>query len=291
MNITSLAAHRGRQSCSPQVRRIALAASIALAMLATGCASSGPRGRGSGDYVRSFEAGRYAEAYDLASKASQKGTGFKRDQAALIAGLSAQALNRNAEAEKFLEPLVTSGDPKVNAEASAALGLVYAEAGKHDQAVELLSKAGRDLEGDQAARAFMYAGDSYKSLGKTSEARGMWSLAQTKVTNDAGLRVRIGDRLSAATTPPTPPGPGTAPIKSPAATQFTVQVGAFSNFTNAQKQLSRFRAYGSPRVVEVNRGGKKLFVVRVGQYNNRTDADRVAKNIGAEAKVMTTAGE
>lgn len=271
------------------ISSLAVIATFVLSFALGGCASGGPRGRGSGDYVKSFEGGRYAEAYELASKASQQGSGFKRDQASLIAGLSAQALNRNTDAEKFLEPLVSNGDPKIASEASAALGLVCAETGKHDKAVDLLAKAGRAMEGDQAARAFMYAGDSYKSLGKATEARGMWSLAQTKVTNDAALRTMIGDRLSAATNPPPAPPAVTKPTKG--ATQFTVQVGAFSNFTNAQKQLARFRAYGSPRVVEITRSGKKLFVVRVGAYANRADADRVAKNIGAEAKVMPMTDE
>jgi cell division protein FtsN len=146
-----------------------------------------------------------------------------------------------------------------------------------------------DAQKLQAARAFMYAGDSYKSLGKATEARGMWSLAQTKVTNDAALRTMIGDRLSAATNPP--PVPPTVAKPAKGSSQYTVQVGAFSNFTNAQKQLARFRAYGSPRVVEITRSGKKLFVVRVGAYGNRADADRVAKNIGAEAKVMPMTDE
>ena len=44
-------------------------------------------------------------------------------------------------------------------------------------------------------------------------------------------------------------------------------------------------------MVLIDRNGKKLFVVRVGNYDQRQDADRVAKTIGAEAKVMTTAGE
>ena len=267
---------------------IPLACLIAVSgWIAPGCASGNSGGRVGGDYVRAFESGRYAEALDQASRAAQQGTGFKRDQANLIAGLSAQALDRNAEAEKYLSPLVKNGDPKVSSEASAALGLLCAEEGRHGEAVDLLAAAGRNLQGDQAARAFMYAGDSYRSLDKETEARGMWALAQTKVTDDAALRVMIGDRLNAAAAKPAVAPPKPAPGK----TQFTVQVGAFSNFTNAQKQLSRFRAYGNPRVVEIDRGGKKLFVVRVGNYDQRQDADRVAKTIGAEAKVMTTAGE
>jgi predicted negative regulator of RcsB-dependent stress response len=256
-------------------------------LLSGGCASSNAtrNAKDSGDYVKAFESGRYALAYDQASKASQEGSGFKRDQAALTAGLAAHALNRNADAERFLTPLTKNSDAKIAAEASATMGLICAETNRHEQATDLLTTAGRSLEGDQAARAFMYAGDSFRSLGKTTEARGMWSLAQTKVTNDASLRVMIGDRLSNSNKPSSQPKPATA------SGQFTVQVGAFSNFTNAQKQVSRFKAYGNPRVVETTRAGKKLFVVRVGTYPTRQAAERVAKNIGPEAKVMAATGE
>ncbi len=75
------------------------------------------------------------------------------------------------------------------------------------------------------------------------------------------------------------------------ATRWTVQVGAFSSFTNAQKQLGRFKAWGLPRVVELNRGGKQLFAVRVGVYTTRAEADRIKASIGKDATVVTTADE
>lgn len=258
---------------------------IAAGVIASGCSSNQSA---KGDYVKAYEGGRYTDAFESASKQATTGTGPKRDQAALIAGLSAQALNRDNDAEKYLGMVVNSPDAKIAGESGAALGLLAVERGQYAEAADLLGTAGRKLEGDNGARAFMYAGDAYKSLGKTSEARGMWSLAQTKVKNDAGLRVMIGDRLNAPIVTPVAPK---APTKA-GATMFTVQVGAFSSYTNAQKQLSRFRAYGSPRVVEVTDSkGKKLFAVRVGTYATRPEAERIKNNIGAEARVMTTAGE
>jgi len=263
-------------------------ATLVIALLAA-CSRDG-KSAGSSDYVKAYDSGRYADAFVGASAAAARGSGVKRDNAALIAGLSAQALNRNAEAEKFLRPLIANPDPVFSGEAGAAVGLIAAEQGDHTQAATLLSAAGRKLQADGAARAFMYAGDSYKSSGKTAEARGMWSLAQTKVATDSSLRVMIGDRLSKATSSPIKPATPVA-AKNAAGNIFCVQVGAFSSFTNAQKQLGRFRSYGAPRVVEVDRGGQTLFTVRVGNYTDRAEADRVAKNIGAEAKVMLATGE
>ncbi|MBS0197091.1 MAG: SPOR domain-containing protein [Planctomycetes bacterium] len=263
----------------------ALLTALAAAFLG-GCSSS--QTSGSANYTEAFKAGRYADAYESASKQATLGSGPKKDQASLIAGLSAHALNRNDDAEKFLTPVVGNADPKMAGEAGAALGLIAAERGQHDKAAEYLTQAGRKLTGDDAARAFLYAGDSYKSLGKTTEARGMWSLAQTNVVNDSALRVMIGDRLSAAATPPPP---AASPNKAAAATRYSVQVGAFSNYTNAQAQVSRYRAYGAARVVETHKNGKKLFVVRVGTYATKAEADRVKKTIGSSAVVVTTAGE
>lgn len=290
-------------------RRLAVVASAILAatLVATvgvtlgatlgGCAGSARSGA-SGDYTKAYESGRYTDAFDGASVAAAKGSGIKRDNAALIAGLSAQALNRNADAEKYLRPLIANPNQTLSGEAGAALGLIASERGDHADAAALLSVAGRKLDKDQAARAFMYAGDSYKSAGQHTEARGLWSLAQSKVTNDSSLRIMIGDRLSqtASTAGKSPskvstPAAGKPSAKGNAATPFCVQVGAFSSFTNAQKQLGRFRAYGAPRVVEVDRAGQKLFAVRVGTYTNRAEAESVAKNIGKEAKVMLTTGE
>ncbi len=270
-------------------RSTALVAAALISFAPLGCRAGGA-GSGERDYVRAYDAGRYNEAFDLASKAANRGSGFSRDQAALVAGLSAQALGRADDASKYLTPLVSNPDQKTSGEAAAALGLIAAERGKHADAAEMLATAGRKLNGDHAARAFMYAGDSYKTLGQSEEARGMWSMAQTKVKDDRGLRVMIGDRLNSTNI--APPAP---PIKvnpnQPASARFCVQVGAFSSFTNAQKQLGRFRAYGTPRVEEVSRGGKTLFVVRVGNYADRAEADRVAKNIGKEARVMPLTAE
>jgi len=264
-----------------------IVAALALGLIASlgGCSSAQTGSKG--DYVKDYESGRYTEAYDAASKQATQGPAAKRDQAALIAGLSAQALNRDDEAVKYLSQAVENPDPKICGEAGAALGLIASERGDHLEAAEQLAKAGGRLQGDNAARAYMYSGDAYKSLGKTTEAKAMWSLAQTKVEKDAGLRVMIGDRLAAASKPPTPP-PATA--KGPV--RFTVQVGAFSSYTNAQQQLARFRAYGSPRVVEItDKQGRKLFAVRVGSFATRPEADQVKNNIGKEAVITTTAGE
>jgi cell division septation protein DedD len=268
--------------------RLLLAALCAAASLA-GCSGSG--GSAQADYAAAYKNGRYSEAFESASRQATVGSGPRRERASLIAGMSAHALNRNEDAVKFLTPVQNSSDDAIAGEAGATLGLIAAEKMQHEQAAELLVKAGRRLDGDNAARAFMYAGDSYKSLRKDTEARGMWALAQTKVQNDSNLRVLIGDRLRTSTPAATPSQP-TTPSQPGAGVRHTVQVGAFSSFTNAQKQLSRYRSYGNARVVEItSRDGRKLFAVRIGQYATRAEAERVRQAVGEGASLTTTAGE
>lgn len=53
--------------------------------------------------------------------------------------------------------------------------------------------------------------------------------------------------------------------------KFSIQVGAFSTESNAQRYASQFSGYQT-RIREKEIGGRKLFVVLVGEYPNEIDA-------------------
>src|SRR5690606_15622372 len=59
---------------------------LLVAALAGGCAAGG--GSGASGYMASYEAGRYSEAYDAASRVADRRNGAERERAALVAGLS-----------------------------------------------------------------------------------------------------------------------------------------------------------------------------------------------------------
>jgi tetratricopeptide (TPR) repeat protein len=241
-----------------------------------GCASRRATGEGPGGYLESYTAGRYSEAYDRAARAAASGTSEQRDRASLYAGLSAQAINRNDDARRWLEPLVDNRDAVISGSAGAALGLIAAEQNRHDEAARLLSTSSAKLTGNEAARAALYAGDSYRALARTSEARAMYERAAQTVGSDTALRLMIADRLNA------PPPP------SPSRGGWTVQVGAFSNLRNAQVLADRFRSRGQVWVVEVtSRTGQKLHAVRVGQYASRAQADAAARQMGQGARAVS----
>lgn len=250
-----------------------------------GCSSS--HKSGSKDYKTLYENRQYADAYKAAMEAQTEGSSVQREQAALIAGLSAAALNKNDEAERILRPLTKSGDQTVSGKASAQVGLIAYEGNRHSEASELLTDASNKLSGDEGARASLYAGDALRAQGRTSDAKSMYEKAQTQVQNDSTLKVLISDRIAAV-----------SGLNKAGTGGFTVQLGAFSSFQRAQVQADRYRAraqaagLATPRIVQTkNTAGALVYAVRVDRFATRQAADAARTKLGADARVMTTQGE
>lgn len=239
------------------------------------------------DYRELYNQHQYAEAYKAALQAETEGSSVQKEQAALIAGLSAAALGKNDEAQKILRPLLSSGDQTVSGKAAAQLGLIAYQEDRHAEASDLLTQASSKLTGDEAARASLYAGDALRAQGRSSEARASYERAQSQVQNDSTLKVLISDRLAAVTGNQ---AVGTGP--------YTVQLGAFSSFQRAQVQADRYRTraqsagFPSPRIVQTtSQKGAKVYAVRVGRFQNRGAAEVVQRKLGADAQITTASGE
>lgn len=269
---------------------------IGLAFFLAACASGGKKDADQGPpYDQLYSSGKYAQAYEEASKVANSLSGKDKQHAALVAGLSAHALNKNPEAEKWLRPLTTSNDPQVAGESMATLGLILQEQSRHAQAAEMLSNAANKLTGDQAARAALYAGDSYRALGKRDDANKMYELAKSKAEHDNALKVMITDRLAGV--PPPQKGTkiaagsgsrGTTPNAMPQMRggAFTVQVGAFSTPALAQKEAAKFRRWGAPQITPVTKSGQTLYAVRLGSFATKADAENFRRQIGSSARVV-----
>jgi tetratricopeptide (TPR) repeat protein len=259
---------------------------LALAILVLSACSSPPSAKPDTDYVAMFNSGRYADAYDTASRAAGSLRGGNREMAALIAGQSAYRLGRASDAEKWLKPLLDSSSSPVAGRAAATLGSLALERTENRQAGELFKTAASKLSGDDSARALMYAGDALIAQGNKADAMSLYSQARDKVESDVQLRVQIGDRIAQG-------GPGSA--SSPSAARqtgpYTVQVAALSTRAAADKLARSVSHHGTPRVVPLQRNGKTLYSVRVGHYGTRAEADRVRTAIGQGAIVTTTGGE
>jgi len=281
--------------------RLSAALLCAGSLVLVGC-SGAPKGNAaaSGSHVTLFADGQYEQAYDSALEAAGKLRGPRHDEAALIAGLSAHALNRNSEAIRWLGPLEANANRDIAGKANATLGLIAQERSEHTIAAGRLARAAQFLGGDEAARAAMYAGDSYHAIGKTAEAQQAYKLAQARVANDGGLRMMIGDRLAGNI-----PSPGTSLTKAgtpttttgqtkpSAAGGYTVQAGAFSSEATAQREAQRLsdamRGLESVRVVPITRNGKTLYAVHVGRYSTAAAAQTIRQGLGKQAIVASAA--
>lgn len=268
---------------------IVIASSLVASYLLASCASRGPAAKPENlTYVQLFETGQYTAAYELSSREAEKRTGTPHNEAALIAGLSAQALNKNAESVRWLRPLASGTDPVLVGKSNAALGLIAQERGEHEQASQHLLIAGEKLQGDEAARSSMYAGDSLTALGKRDEAVAAYTRAQQQVVNDGGLRIMVGDRLRGVM----PSKIATTPVQPAVApSSLTVQVGAWSNMTTAQHQAQKLAGSTQVRIIPILKDGRRLYAVRVGRFSSREAAEQVKNAIGGSAVVTVATGE
>ena len=256
--------------------RLLSATLLALAIASTlgGCAA---QPSAAADYNTLFAQHRYADSYDAAAKVAGSMHSGRRDQASLVAGLSARALDRTEDAKRWLTTVTNNADPSIAGQASAAMGAIAQEEGRHRDAAALFLTAGSKLSGDDAAHAFMYAGDSLKALQKPAEASAAWEKAKSLVANASDLRVAIGDRLA---------GRGPALAGSSGTGKYTVQTGAFSTLQKARTEARRFTSVAATKTVPIrDKAGRLLYAVQVGRFPTKQAADQFRRGLGRTAFV------
>lgn len=239
-------------------------------------------------YTQLFEQGKFADAQASAASAAKKATITpEREEAMLIAGLAAHARDRSAEAEPYLTALMDSDDEAISGKAEATLGLIALQRGQNEKAAELLGSASEKLQGDQAARAALYAGDAYRAAGKPDEAHEQYEKAQSLARVDTVMKATIEDRLKGD-----PAVKKASGVKSGA---YTLQLGAFTNQPRAQAAADRVRnkaqslSLGSPRLIESTAKGKKVVLVQVGKFGSKQAAESAKARLGQQAFVTAAA--
>lgn len=255
----------------------------ALALLGVGLTLGGCRSSKGSGYMEAYNAGNHTEAYKRASEAATSGPREGRDQAALVAGLSAHSMGNDAEAKRFLQPLAYSSNTEVAGKASATLGLIAEAEGDHAGAARAFEQAGSKLAGDEAARAYLHAGDAYSAAGNKTLAQSMYRRGLTYATGDIALSSAIQERMNApAVSEPAPAGN----YGGAASSAFSIQLGAFSNRANAEKLATQVAdsaasmGLGRPRVVPTSKNGQTLFAVRVGGFADRRAAAAARDQFG-----------
>ncbi|MFM9958270.1 MAG: SPOR domain-containing protein [Phycisphaerales bacterium] len=230
----------------------------------------------SDDPASLYRAGRYASAFEAAKARVGRSQGAEKERMQLVAGLSAAALDRNTDALLYLRPLTGSADEEIAGRASAGVGLIDAEEGRHSSAVPNLKAAAAKLSGDEAAKAWFYLGESYSATGASAEATSAYRQA-SGVATDRKLKRLADERLNL--------------------NAFTIQVASFRDAGKARQAAGsaagRARAAGlpPPRVVTKSLpDGRSVFAVQIGTYRElaRAQADRT--RLGGDAVVTRTAG-
>lgn len=178
------------------VRALAVLALTSVAGLGA-CQSGGGGAAGaSGEpYAQSFSSGRYQQAYTQATAEAQSGSEQERERAALVAGMSASAMGKPADAARWLSPLVNSRDPQVAGRAAWTLAKMSEENGKSAEAGAWYARAAKSLRGDDAARCALAGGDALRRAGDSAGADDLYAEGVRKA-DDEGLRAQIEQRQS-----------------------------------------------------------------------------------------------
>jgi tetratricopeptide (TPR) repeat protein len=273
-----------------RAKRIMLAAILAVAAIGLGGCSSGSKAEES--YLDAYKSKEYPKALALSESTAKRSTGPAKEQASLIAGLSAHALNKDDEAEEWLRPLsINAKSDEVAGRAGATLGLIAMDRRQFDAAANQLSTAGEKLSGDEGARAWLYAGDAYRQIGSVDKAKAAYVKAESEVQSNTELRLMIAQRRTSPINPPAgPPYNGAVGSSAPSGARFTIQMGAFTTMASAQDAAKRLgrqaMTIGVPYIVQTaGKDGKSMYALRVGGFATREQA-RMRAGTGPKGSIV-----
>lgn len=263
------------------VRTALVVALMVAAGSMSGCKKSGSAAQGNTQdaavvanmsAVELYNARRYSDALNKGELEARKTKGREHEVNQLTAGLSAYALNQPSMAQHYLQSLTGSEDPQIAGRAAAVLGQIAESRGNRKLAAEMFKQASEKLDGDDAARAAVRAGNSLSSMGRSAEARKQYQTAVKEAENPAirQTAAKLGE-----------PGP------------FTLQVGAFVSRASAEKKVREVTpaaaraGLGTPRIVPDSIAGKPGFSVRVGTFAVRQAAVNAKSRLGGETMVVS----
>lgn len=204
--------------------------------------------------IRDYEAARYQQAYDSAWLARRGSSGLERQESAYVAGLAAMKMDRPVTARDLLQEAADSSDRRLAGTSGVTLATLLLEDGEPLAAARAFDKAAECLTGSDALKARRAAASAYKAAG----------------------RADIAEARLSGTPAPSPTGTGS----------FTIQGGAFHDRTRATaraRELSnaaRRTSLGTARLIPAQVKGKPGFLVQIGSYDTRSDAESVRRMLG-----------
>jgi cell division septation protein DedD len=247
-------------------------------------------------FIASYRSGMYDKAYQQAEARAGSSSGLAHDRAALMAGLSAYALRRPDQAERWLNPLLENQDKEVSGVSGWTLAMIAADKGSHTRAASLATAAADKLEGDDAARAHVVAAEALSRTGRAADAKEQYGLA-LQDARDAGLQASIQSKMAGgAGSIATPTGKSfAAPVApTPHAGKFVIQLGAFAERAKAEQAARQSRTAttraGQPPAQVVTatdpKTGSALYAVQVGPFPDRPTAEMILRRLAIQGTVM-----
>ena len=247
-------------------------APLLLAVIPLVFCACAPTGTGSlGTAINDYHAGRYEDAYRLASAARGGASRMERSEASYVAGLAAARLGRTADARRLLTQAATSSDDTISGKANVSLGTVLLEDNEPLSAARAFDRASHQLFGAESSRARYLAGIAYRDAGHALEARRRF--------NDAALSG--SDELAPQA------------MSAINATGFAVQAGVYGDRSNAERcarecsEQAVRAGLGTARIIPIQRQGRTFYAVQVGSFATRVDAEAARRRLGEISGTLT----
>lgn len=241
------------------------------------------------DALRAYDSGRFAESLRIAGDVQRESQDQGlRQQAAYVVGCSAIELGRSAQARDALAIASRSQDPVVAGRALAKQGELAVAERRWSDAASDYSAAGAKLPGSDGDRARALAREaSAKALDanrvppappKAATQPADAKPAQPKVAGSAPVEVKPVEVAPVEVKPaPLPTGNDDAPWTVSAGV-FSTETAARQRATNVAKDAKRAKL-PTPRVVRVPSSDARAWVVEVGSFPSRDDAEAARKRI------------
>ncbi len=330
-------ARRLRAALGTLLRCAALLAVVS----ATACQSAQPdRLDGA---ISNYESKNWKQSLEQASAVQNDSSGTMRDQAALLAGLSAYQLGNFADAQSRFQISEQSMDAETAGESKVMLGDLMVHQKRYGDAANYYDAAANKLTGEASNRAKDLAAASRdparagKVLSMAEPAISMNGNAlatssSPASTNSVTIAAKAADPSSGfekdSSPPPTakPKKPAKAaddkpakpakpakvaddkPAKPAAASAktasksagknvdsaaFVIQAGSFILETSAKnraKEISKAASRNglqAPKVVaSKSKSGQKIWIVYVGEFETRADAEKAIKKLGRKDLIV-----
>lgn len=244
--------------------------------------------------LAAYDGGRFEESLTLAEEAGKESSTTKESlEASYLAGMSAYRLGRHADAVRWLQDPSRADDRWMAGQANVTLGSAYLQTGRKGEAAKAFAKAGGLLEGEDAKKARIAAGNAYRELGDVKASNEQFRLANVPVPSTTAPPAASPGSGPPTTTPPTssPTKGGTAVASADG--PFVLQAGAFKDHDKAMRRADEVRAKakqngcGEPKVLS-KRGtdGATVYVVQFGSFADRRSAESALGKLGLSGVVV-----